>query len=56
MKTVTIPAPIPPERDPGLVDVTELTIADRKQVADIRDYMAKRDRNWTPRTTDPEAA
>ena len=56
MKTVTIPAPIPPERDPGVIDVSPETLADRQQVAQIRDYMAKRDRNATPRTTDPEAA
>lgn len=37
---VTIPAPVPPERDKGIVDVNENTIADRDVVAKAREHIA----------------
>lgn len=36
----TIPAPVPPERDPGVVDVNESTIADRDVVERAREHIA----------------
>lgn len=36
----TIPAPVPPERDKGIVDVTEDTIADRDVVEQARKHIA----------------
>jgi hypothetical protein len=56
MPYVTIPADLPPERDPGVVDVTPETVADRATVTNIREQLRKR--NEAPRTGDdePEAA
>lgn len=57
MPYVTIPADLPPEKDPGVVDVNEQTLADRATVSDIRDALEKRDRNETPRRGgDPKEA
>jgi len=36
----TIPAPVPPERDKGIVDVNEDTIADRDVVERAREHIA----------------
>ena len=36
----TIPAPVPPERDKGIVDVNENTIADRDVVEQARKHIA----------------
>lgn len=56
MKLVTIPADLPPERDPGVIDVNEDTLADRATVSDIREALRKRDRNATPRAPQPPEA
>lgn len=36
----TIPAPVPPERDKGIVDVNEDTVADRDVVERARKHIA----------------
>lgn len=38
----TIPAPLPPKRDPGVVDVTPDTLGDRATVAHIREWNRQR--------------
>lgn len=43
-----------PANDPGTVDVTPETIGERGKVADIRDFLRKRDRNAPPRHYTPD--
>lgn len=53
----TIPAPLDPAKDPGVIDVTPETLGERATVAHIREWQKNRDRNapnCSP--TPPEAA
>lgn len=53
MKPITERDPNP-AMDPGVMDVTPETIGERNKVADIRDFLRKRDRNAPQRRYTPD--
>ncbi len=56
MNFLTIPPDLLPEQDPGIFDVTPVTLADRDEVARVREFLRNRDRNGHSRPTEPRTS